>query len=291
VAQTSRTHALTGPLLIGSAAVSVQIGAAVATGLFDRIGPVSTVWLRLGFGAILLLVVARLRRGERAVRFDWRTVIAFGVVVAWMNTCFYEAIARLPLGVAVTIEFLGPLGLAAAMSRRRLDLLWVGLAGCGVAALGSPTADIDPIGALWALGAGLGWAMFALVGRRMGTSGSLLDGLSRALVVATILLTPLGILLRHGDVLAPAALGLGLVVAALSTALPWTLELFALRLTTVTAYGVLVSLEPAVAAIVGALALAKHVGGAELIAIGAVVAASAGATLSTSPPPAPAPPA
>lgn len=265
------------------ASVSVQSGAALATHLFGRIGPVSTVWLRLGFGALLLLAAARLRRRGRAQRFDPRAVVAFGLVVAFMNVCFYEAIDRLPLGVAVTIEFLGPLGVAAAASRRRLDLLWVGLAACGVAALGSPTAHVDATGALFALGAGAGWASFILVGRRISTGGSLLDGLSLGLVVAAAVLTPFGIGLRDGSLLSARTLALGVAVATLSSALPWVLELASLRYVSLTAYGVLVSLEPAIAAGVGAVALSQSLGPAEIAATAAVVVASVGASVRSPP--------
>jgi inner membrane transporter RhtA len=285
--RTRDSSAVAGPALVLGAGVSVQVGAAVAVRLFDRIGPLSTVWLRLAFGAVMLLVLARLRRRGRAPAFDLRVVLLFGAVVAAMNTCFYQAIDRLPLGVAVTIEFLGPLAVAAAASRRRLDLLWIGLAAVGVAALSSPSADIDAVGALLALAAGGGWAAFILVGRRLGSSGSLVDGLSLALVVGAVLLTPAGILGREGSLASARSLALGAAVALLSSALPWLLELSALRLVPLTAYGVLVSLEPAVAAVVGALALSQHLGAAEIAAVAAVVTASVGSSLTTTPPPAP----
>ncbi|HET8605772.1 MAG TPA: EamA family transporter [Gaiellaceae bacterium] len=287
LARSALPQRLAGPALVLGAASSVQIGAAVATRLFGRIGPVSAVWLRLGFGAVMLIAVARARRGRRAARFDPRTVVLFGLVVAGMNTCFYQAIDRLPLGVAVTIEFLGPLGVAAAASRRRLDLLWVGLAACGVAALGSPTAHIDAIGAVFALAAGAGWAAFIVVGRRISTGGSLLDGLSIGVVIAAIVLTPFGIGFRHGPLLDARTLLLGVAVAALSSALPWVLELGALRHVSLTAYGVLVSLEPAIAAVVGAIGLSQRLGAAEIAATAAVVVASAGASLQAPVPEAP----
>ena len=280
-------RSLIGPLFILSAATVVQLGAALATHLFGRIGPVSAVWLRLLFGAVMLLAVARARRGSRDARFDLRTVVLFGLVVAGMNTCFYQAIDRLPLGVAVTIEFLGPLGVAAAASRRRLDLLWIGLAACGVAALGSPTAHVDAVGALFALGAGAGWAAFIVVGRRISTGGSLLDGLSVGLVVSAAVLAPFGIAFRSGSLLDLRTVALGVAVAALSSALPWVLELGALRHVSLTAYGVLVSLEPAIAALVGALALSQRLGGAEIAATAAVVVASVGASLQAPVPEAP----
>jgi inner membrane transporter RhtA len=278
VSATSRRAAV-GPLLIVGAACSVQSGAALATHVFRSIGPVSTVWLRLAFGAAMLLALARARRGRREAHFDARTVVLFGLVVAGMNASFYQAIDRLPLGVAVTLEFLGPLGVAAASSRRRLDLLWIALAGCGVAALGSPTAHIDGVGAAFALVAGLGWAAFILLGRRISTGGSLLDGLSLGVLLAAVVLTPFGIAFRTGSLRDGSALGLGAAIAALSSALPWILELGALRYVSLTAYGVLVSLEPAIAAVVGAVALSQHLGPTELAATAAVVAASIGASL------------
>ncbi len=278
------SRAFAGPALVLGAAVSVQVGAAIAVHLFGRIGPLSAVWLRLAFAAAMLLAVSRARRRGQAPHVELRVVLLFGAVVAGMNACFYQAIDRLPLGVAVTIEFLGPLAVAAAASRRRLDLLWLGLAGAGVAALSSPTADIDAVGAVFALAAGAGWAAFIVLGRRLGSSGSLLDGLSLALVVGAVLLTPAGILGREGSLLSPVSLGLGAAVALLSAALPWVLELSALRLVSFTAYGVLVSLEPAVAAVIGALALSQRLSAAELAAVVAVVVASTGASLTTSAP-------
>lgn len=278
---------LAGPLLVLGAASSVQCGAALATHLFGRIGPLATVWLRLAFGAAMLLAVAFARRGRREARFDRRTVVLFGLVVAGMNTCFYQAIDRLPLGVAVTIEFLGPLGVATVASRRRLDLVWIALAGCGVAALGSPTAHVDGLGALFALGAGAGWAAFILVGRRISTGGSLLDGLSLGVLIAGIVLAPVGLAFHTGPLLDARSLGLAAGVAALSTAVPWVLELGALRFVSLTGYGVLVSLEPAIAAVVGALVLSQGMGATEIAATAAVVAASVGASLQAPVPEAP----
>jgi inner membrane transporter RhtA len=282
----SRTR-LVGPLLVVGAATSVQCGAALATHLFGRIGPLATVWLRLAFGALMLLAVAHARRGRREARFDLRTVVVFGFVVAAMNTCFYQAIDRLPLGVAVTIEFLGPLAVATVASRRRLDLVWIALAACGVAALGSPTAHVDGLGALFALGAGAGWAAFIVVGRRISTGGSLLDGLSLGVGVAAVVLAPVGVAFRKGPLLDAPSLGLAVGVAALSTALPWVLELGALRFVSLTGYGVIVSLEPAIAAVVGALVLSQALGATEIAATVAVVVASIGASLKAPVPEAP----
>jgi inner membrane transporter RhtA len=187
----------------------------------------------------------------------------------------------------VTIEFLGPLAVAAVASRRRLDLLWIALAGCGVAALGSPTSDVDAVGVLFALAAGAGWAAFVVVGRRISTRGSLLDGLSVGLVVAAVLLAPFGIGFRHGSLLDGRTLALGVAVAALSSALPWVLELGSLRYVSLTGYGVLVSLEPAIAAVVGAVALSQSLGPVEIAATAAVVAASVGASMRAPVPEAP----
>lgn len=274
------------PLLVVGAAFSVQSGAALATTAFDTVGALGFVWVRVGLAALLLLALnyGALRRGRR---LPLRWVVASGVAIAVMNGCFYQAIDRIPLGAATTVEFLGPLGVAVLGSRRALDFLWIALAGGGVALLGSPSVDLDPAGLAFAFGAAIGWAAYILLAKRMLRDWAIGTGLSVSLLVAAILLAPLGIAGGGTDLLAPEILAVGLAVAVLGSVLPFTLELGALRKLSTAAFGILLSLEPAVAALVGALALAQVPGVLESLAIIAVVAASAGASAGTrrAPPP------
>jgi inner membrane transporter RhtA len=178
--------------LIGASVLSVQLGAAVASSLFDRVGAPGTVLLRQGFAAALLLVIARPRLSGRPTA-DWTVVVGFGLVLAAMNACFYEAVARLPLGIAVTIELIGPLGLAAVLSRSRREVAYVVLAALGVVLLGGATHHVDIVGAVFALSAGLGWASYILLSRRTGRRFEGVEGLALAMAVATLAVAPLGI--------------------------------------------------------------------------------------------------
>lgn len=266
------------PLLVVGAAFSVQFGAALATKAFDEVGPLGFVWLRVGFAALLLLALnARSLRaaGRRPVRW----VIAAGVAVAWMNACFYEAIDRIPLGLATTVEFLGPLTVAVIGSRRALDFLWVALAGAGVALLGSPGVELDPVGLGFAFGAAFGWASYILIAKSMLGDWSVGSGLALTLLVAALLLTPLGLASGGSDLADGRVLALGLAVAVLGSMLPFALELAALHQLSAATFGILLSLEPAVAALAGAVVLAQVPSAVEALAVVLVVAASAGASL------------
>jgi inner membrane transporter RhtA len=206
-------------------------------------------------------------------------VIAGGAAVAFMNACFYQAIDRIPLGLATTVEFLGPLAVAILGSRRALDFLWIALAGAGVALLGSPGVELDPVGLAFAFGAAVGWAAYILLAKRMLEDWPLGTGLSLTLLVAAVLLAPFGLAAGGSDLLDPAVLAVGLAVAVLGSVLPFALELAALRQLTPATFGILLSLEPAVAAFAGAVALAQVPNAVEALAIVLVIAASAGASL------------
>jgi inner membrane transporter RhtA len=208
-----------------------------------------------------------------------RWVIAAGAAVAFMNACFYQAIDRIPLGLATTVEFLGPLAVAVLGSRRALDFLWIALAGAGVALLGSPSVDLDPTGLGFALGAAAGWAAYILLAKRMLADWPVGAGLTVTLLVAAVLLAPLGLADGGTALIDGRVLAIGLAVAVLGSALPFTLELAALRQLSPATFGILLSLEPAVAAFAGAVALAQVPSPAEAVAIVLVVAASAGASL------------
>lgn len=269
-------------MVLGSA-LSLQFGAAFAVILLHRIGPVGAVALRLVLAAVLLLLVVRPKLKGRS-RSDLLLGVGFGLVLALMNLFFYSAAARLPLGAAVTFEFLGPLGLAVATSRRLRDVVWVALAGAGVLLLSrGGLTDLDPLGVGFALAAGLCWAAYILLGARAGRRFPGVQALTVALVVGAIAILPVTAVTAEPELFAPEVLLLGLAVALMSSAVPYSLELAALRRIPPRTFGVLMSLEPAVAALAGFLVLGQRLTVVQLLAIGLVVMASAGATRGTPP--------
>jgi len=263
-------------VLLGIA--SVQFGAALAKGLFDEIGAGGTVFLRVFFAAIVLVAIWRpsLRgHGRRAIRL----VVAFGLVLACMNLAFYSALDRIPLGAAVTFEFVGPLGVAVAGSRKPLDLLWVALAAAGILLLSDfGGGDLDTLGIAFALLAGAFWAAYILLSARVGREFEGADGLALAMVVGTAVLVPVGVADAGGDLLVPWILAVAAGVAVLSSAIPYALEMEALRRMPTGVFGVLMSLEPGVAALAGFVLLGEDLVAREIVAILFVVAASAGAS-------------
>jgi inner membrane transporter RhtA len=270
--------------LVFAAACSVQGGAAVAKSLFPQLGPPGVVFLRLLFGSAALWAIARpqLRHRRRA---DLRLIAALGVVLVSMNITFYEALARVPLGIAVTVEFVGPLAVAVLGSRKAVDLLWVALAGAGVGLLadGGGTA-VRPLGIVLAATAGFFWALYILIGVRVGRAFSGATGLAPAMALGALLMAPWGILsaghhLRDAQ-LVGAAVGVGL----LSSALPWSLELEALRRLPPHVFSVVLSLEPALAALAGFVFLHEHLHTRAWVAIALVMLASAGAAGRHAPP-------
>ena len=266
--------------LVGASIVSVQLGAAIASSLFHTVGAPGTVLLRQGLAAAVMIAIARPRvRGRTAA--DWRVVCVFGLVLAAMNVCFYEAVERLPLGIAVTIELFGPLGLAASLSRRRREFAYVLLAAVGVVMLGGVTQRLDRVGVAFDLVAAAGWASYILLSRRTGRSFDGVDGLALAMVVATVAVAPWGVVTGGRQLLEPHALLIGLAVAMLSAAIPFSLEIHALRAVGPRTFGVIMSTSPAVAAVMGWLVLNEQLGWLQAAAIGCVVAASAGTALAT----------
>ena len=260
--------------LVLTGVVSVQFGGALAATLIPELGPSGTVALRLGLGMVILVVAIR-PRVRTLDRHDLAAVGAFGVVLGVMNLSFYEALARLPMGVAVTIEFIGPLGLAAALSRRRRDVAAVALAGFGVVAVNwGEFDDIAWAGVGFALLAGAMWACYVLLSGATGQRLPKLDGLALAMVVASALVVPLGVAHAGSALLEPRNLLLGLVIALLSSVFPYSLELIALRRLAASVFGVLMSLEPAVAAVAGWLVLGQRLTGLQLAGMTCVVAAS-----------------
>ncbi|MEQ4205843.1 EamA family transporter [Actinopolymorpha sp. B17G11] len=263
--------------LVLGATLSVQFGGALAVILIMQVGAVGAVTLRMLLAAVLVVGLVRPRLSGRTRR-DVAVGVGLGLVLAAMNVCFYEAAARLPLGAAVTLEFLGPLGLAVVMSRRLRDFLWVGLAGIGVVLLSEGgLEELNAVGAAFGLGAGVCWAAYILLGAEAGRRFRGTDGLAFALVVASIAILPLAAVTTGPTLLAPPTLLLGACVALLCTAVPYTLELTALRRLSPRTFGVLMSLEPAVATVAGFLILDQRLTPWQLAAVGMVVVASAGA--------------
>ena len=260
--------------------MSTQVGAALAKGLFDDLGPGGTTFLRVGFAAVVLTLVARPAIAGRSSGDLW-TAAVFGLTLAGMNLCFYEAIDRIPLGIAVTIEFLGPLGVAVALSRRRLDFLWVVLAAVGIALFADrgEAGALDTTGVLFVLAAAGFWAAYILMSARTGRVFPGGAGLSLAMIVGTALLVPVGVADGGSALLEPELLAAGAGVAVLASAIPYTFELEALRRLPAGVFGIFMSLEPAIAALAGWIVLSQGLGVRDVVAIGLVVAASAGASL------------
>lgn len=257
--------------------LSFQAGASVAKHLFTTIGAPATTALRLTLSALVVLIWQRPWRAIPS-RSAWPPILVYGVSLGTMNFVFYMALRTVPLGVAVALEFIGPLAVAFAASRRQSDVLWVALAAAGVflllplAPLGSA---VDPVGVLFALAAGVCWALYIVFGQRAGrahgTAASAWGMLIAALVVA-----PFGFFMGDSSAFAPRSLALGLVVAVLSSALPYTLEMVALRRLTTRAFGTLMSLDPAAAALAGLAFLGEQLTSTQWLAVVAITVASVG---------------
>lgn len=266
--------------LVLSGVTSIQFGAAIAATLFDDLGPSGVSALRLGFAAIILMALFRPHVRGRAPR-DLRLVALFGLVLGAMNLSFYEALDRIPLGVAVTIEFAGPLGVAVFASRRRLDLIWAALAAVGIVLLGNPFgAGLDTVGLILILFAAACWAAYILIAQHATASFDSSEGVALASVVAALVPLGPGIAQAGSDLLQPKWLALGAVVALMSSAIPYSLETESLRRLPAHVFGVLMSIEPAVAALAGFLILGQSLDARELVAIGLVVIASVGSSRS-----------
>jgi len=277
-------------VLVLTGVVSVQVGAGLAAGLFTQIPPAAVTALRLWTAAALMAVAGArpLRQNLAALvrRRSWRdaaVVAAFGLTLAVMNFSIYQAFSRIPLGIAVTIEFLGPLAVAVATSRRLIDLLWVALAGAGVALLtgtGNPAGGghgIDLVGLAFALLAGASWAAYIILSRATGRRFPGASGLTIAMLVAAVVIVPVGVTAGRGALLRPGILATGLAIGLLSSIIPYTLELEALRRVPARVFGIWMSLEPAVAALVGLVMLGQALAVSEWAAIVCVMVACAGA--------------
>lgn len=266
------------PALVVGAIASVQFGSALAAKLFAQVGPGGAVLLRLLFGTIIVLALWRPRLRGRSGR-ELMLAAAFGLVLAGMNLSFYYAIHRIPLGIAVAIEFIGPLGVAVAGSRRWIDVLWVALAAAGIVALTrGQTHGLDALGAALALVAGGLWAAYILLNARVGRAYERGTGLALALCVALVVTIPVGVVEGGGHLLDGRSLGLGAAVGLLSSAIPYSFEVEALRRIRPAVFGVLMSLEPAIAALAGLIVLGQSLSAREIVGIALVVCASTGAS-------------
>lgn len=266
------------------AMVSFQIGAAFAKQLIPVLGAPGTTALRLGISALLLLIVQRPWRST-PTGAAWRWILSYGLSLGAMNAIFYVALARIPLGIAVAIEFVGPLGVAVYASRRRIDYLWVLLAVVGLALLlpiRSGAASLDPLGVACALAAGVGWALYILFGQKAGRAHGP-TAATWGLLVAAALVVPLGVIDAGASLVDPARLPFGIAVAIFSGALPYSLEMIALRGLSTKAFGTLMSFEPAIAAVAGVVLLHEVLTPTHWVAIVCIVAASVGAVMGEQP--------
>ncbi|GAB6902392.1 EamA family transporter [Kineosporia succinea] len=280
---------LTGPrasspalLLVLGSCFSLQFGAGFATQLFPFLGSWGTTMLRLGLASLVLLAFTRPAVRQWS-RIQWRATLALGISLAGMNGFFYAAMERLPLGTAVSIEFLGPLTLAAVLSRRARELAWVGVALGGMVLLAieslTTTTALDPLGVFFALIAAAFWALYIQTGAKVGILVPGTGGLAVALAVGTLAVAPFGLHGALGVVGNPHLLLIGLGTALLASVIPYTLELAAMRRIPRNVFGILLSLEPVAATLVGWMLLDQHAGPLRLAAVALVVAASVGTSL------------
>lgn len=274
------------------AMISIQTGASIAKHLFPIVGASGATAMRLAFAATILVLTTRPWRG--GLRWaDWKRALPYGLVLGAMNLSFYNALKTLPIGIAVALEFTGPLAVALFASRRPLDFVWIALAVAGLVVLLPITGagrHVDPWGAAFALGAGLFWALYIIFGQKAGKDGAIRT-VTLGTVVAALLVAPVGIVSAGAAMLTPAAIPLALGVAILSTALPYVLEMLAMTRLPAKTFGTLMSLEPAIGALSGLLLLGETLGVLQWGAIGAIVAASLGAALGAVRPVPPADPA
>jgi inner membrane transporter RhtA len=264
------------PALVLLGIVSVQLGSALAKNLFIEVGSFGTVALRLFFAATVLMLWWR--PSLQSDRRTWAVVLTYGLILGLMNLSFYLALARLPLGIAVTVEFLGPVTVALAGSRRWLDAFWAVLAAGGVFLLMEGGGHVDPVGLLFAVAAGTCWGLYILVGAALGRHTAEGNGLALGMAVAALVAVPFGVAESGPALLQPGILAAGLGVALLSSVIPYSVDLEALRRIPPRVFGILMSLDPAMAALIGLLVLQEALHWTQWIAVLCVVVASAGAT-------------
>ena len=278
----SNTVLSSGTILVFISIISTQLGSALAKTVIQELGATTTVLMRVGLGAIVLLLLQRPKLQGYGYG-DYCFLILFGLVMGGMNLSFYGAIDRLPLGVAVTLEFIGPLGVACLNSRQLLDLLWIFLAGIGIFLLAPVEgSSLNPVGVAFALLAAFFWGAYILLSAKVGQVFAEVNGIAvmtAALIVATVGLLPVGIFSGSISRLEPKFLAAGLGIAILSSAIPYTVELEALKKIPIRVFGVLLSLEPALAAVAGLIILQEQISDRAIVAIVLVTLASLGSSL------------
>lgn len=265
---------------MGVAMVSVQIGASFAKSLFPLVGAQGTTALRVGLAALILTLVLRPWR-KPVAQGQWPVLVAYGVTLGLMNLFFYSALQSIPLGIAVALEFTGPLGVAVLASRRAIDFLWIALAAAGLLALlplGAETQGLDPMGVLLALAAGLCWGLYIVFGQKAGAAHGA-QATAFGMIIAAMVVAPIGLIQAGSALFAPSLLASAFGVAVLSSVLPYSLEMFALARIPTRVFGVLMSVEPAIAALMGLLILHETLNLRQGLAIAAIMAASLGTTL------------
>ncbi|MBO3278071.1 threonine/homoserine exporter RhtA [Pseudomonas schmalbachii] len=266
------------------AMASIQSGASLAKSVFPAIGAQGTTAMRLLFASVILLAILRPWR-KRIEPRAWKALIIYGIALGGMNLMFYMALRTVPLGIGVALEFTGPLAVALFASRRPIDFLWIALAVFGLwllLPLGSLGAGVDPVGAAFALGAGVCWALYILYGQRAGADHGA-QGAALGVTIAALFVAPIGFAHAGTAMFAPELLPVLLGVAVLSSAFPYTLEMYALTRLPTRTFGTLMSMEPAIAAMSGLIFLGEQLTFIQWIAIGAIILASAGTTLSSQP--------
>jgi inner membrane transporter RhtA len=276
------------PALILLGIVSVQVGAGLAKHLFDRLPPDAVVLMRLATSAVVLGIATRTALRSSLRDHSWRSLgvaAGFGLTLALMNFSIYQSFSRIPLGIAVTIEFLGPLGIAIVASRRRIDLLWAALAFTGVLMLARGDGDVDLVGIAFGLLAGACWAGYIMLSTATGRRFAGSTGLALASIIGTVAMLPAGIAAGGSALLDPELVAIGAGVGLLSSVIPYSLELEALRRVPARVFGILMSLEPAVAALVGLVVLGELLSVREWAAIGCVIVACVGSTRGRREPP------
>jgi inner membrane transporter RhtA len=267
-----------GLLLIAMA--SIQSGASLAKSMFPIVGAQGTTTLRLVFASVIMLLLLRPWRATFTTR-SLRTVIVYGMALGGMNLLFYMSLRSVPLGIAVALEFTGPLAVAIYASRRAIDFLWIGLAVIGLLLLipmGGASAGIDLIGAGYALGAGVCWAVYILFGQKAGADNGVQTA-ALGVMIAALFVAPIGIVHAGAALLTPSLIPIAIGVAILSTAVPYTLEMVALTRMPARTFGTLMSIEPAVGALSGLLFLHEYLSLAQWLAIACIILASVGATM------------
>jgi inner membrane transporter RhtA len=269
--------------------VSVQTGASIAKTLFPVVGPIGTVGLRIGFGTLVLVAALRPWR-TRISKTNWQPLALYGVSIGVMNLCFYLALSRIPLGIAVALEFTGPLAVAVLSSHRPVDFLWIGLAlaGLGLILPIAHTQGINVVGTLFALGAGACWALYIVFGRKTGVDHGA-QSVALGSLISAVIVVPAGLLSAPPALFSRSVMLLGLTVGILSTALPYALDMMALTRLPARTFGVLMSLDPAIGALCGWVFLDEQLTALQWTAIVLIILASAGSASTIQGVPAPVP--